>query len=649
MLTRTIQAIELDPLSPSGYERKNKALRGAGRHHIAIEVFETMLSKISESPDPETRGKCNHVILIFIYSSTLVALCSLYIKPAQVKEAICAIIQCTIRESPLVLIDTTLGRLCNKAEQAASFESIPVFAELISSMTTEIDYVRIEQEVREFYRYATLSHTWQPDEPLFEKVTNILVYDLQASPTHDKLRMFCKIVRDEGFNWAWSDTCCIDKGSHFVLQEALVSMFKWYEGSAMTVIFLFDVDRLAGPRALMMSRWNLRGWTLQEYHASKVVRIYTKDWTPYLGLTVHNHKASPEIISEMEEVTGITARALTALRPGLDDIREKLRLASTRHTTRQEDAAYSLLGIFSLSLPILYGEGNRALGRLLAQVLTSSGDMSILAWTGESGDFNSCLPASITVFAKSPTSHIPPAITEAEMEIVMARFHISSLSLIWVTQLYDQIHELPIPAFAGRRMKLPCLTFKLGRVLAARNGPEVVFRAQTDALGVVEIKTEEDLTQFSSLYLVHPWIDYLLDRHPVGNMMGVVPVETIDEQSFPIGDLSSHPTIAPLTTAAWLASRFARSFGGQHKTPLGFLPSLRPPSSVSPTEKQEKVVRFTTRLRIPFGALLLTPTRHHVEEYRRVAAESLITVQVGELTPWMLEKMIRGVRTLDVL
>ena len=126
-------------------------------------------------------------------------------------------------------------------------------------------------------------------------------------------------------------------------------------------------------------RRNTRAWTFQEYHTAKVVRFYTEDWKSYLNLDIPNHKESPEIISEMEEATGVSARALMELRPGLGDIREKLRLASTRQTTRVEDPAYSLLGIFSMSLPIVYGEGNKALGRFLAQLLTNLGDTNILA------------------------------------------------------------------------------------------------------------------------------------------------------------------------------------------------------------------------------------------------------------------------------
>ena len=108
---------------------------------------------------------------------------------------------------------------------------------------------------------------------------------------------------------------------------------------------------------------------------------------------------SPEIILEMEKATDISARSLMALHPGLNDIQEKLCLAWTRQTTWVKDATYSLLGISSMTLPTTYGEGDKALGRRLSQLLTSSGDTSILAWTGTPNSFNSCLPAEIDVFS----------------------------------------------------------------------------------------------------------------------------------------------------------------------------------------------------------------------------------------------------------
>ena len=498
------------------------------------------------------------------------------------------------------------------------------------------------------------SHKWEQNEPLFEQVIRKIVYDLESSPTNDKLRMFCQIVREAGLHWAWSDTCCINKADHFVLQEALVSMFKWYQGSALTLVLLHGVPSPSRRGDLTRSIWNSRAWTFQEYHASTVVRFYNEDWTLYLNLDIPNHKESPEIISEMEEATGVSAQALMALQPGIDNIREKLCLASTRQTTLAEDAAYSLLGMFNMTMPVVYGEGDKALGRLLAQLLTSSGDTNILAWTGKSGSFNSCLPASITAFKELPTSHIPPAIASAKMETIVTRLRVSSLNLTSVTKLYDQLDELPVPSFAGKRMKLPCITFKLGPLSVFRSKSERVFRAQTGALGVVEIRTEEDLSRLGPLYLVHPWIDHLLDRQPVGSVKGMIPEDKTGDALSTIGELPLLPnlsttTLTPLrrTRTEQLASRLGLSFGraaGRRDAA-----SLRPPSTLVQSDKQMRALRVLARLRQPFGALLLTPRRDGVAAYRRVAAESLITVQVKEITPAVLNKLIDSVEALDVL
>ena len=598
-----------------------------------------MLLKISQSPDPEIHGECIDSVPMFIHRSCLVERHREYVNPEQTKAAIRMAIKNVIRKSPLVLVNTDSGRLFDKSEQAYSFESQPIFRELISSMTTHINHGRIDREVAEYYRYATFSHKWEDNEPLFEKVIHIVVYDLEESLTHDKLQMFCKIVRDSGFHWAWSDTCCINKADDSVLQEALVSMFQWYEGSAVTIVLLRGVRSPSKRGDLARSIWNTRAWTLQEYHASKVVRFYTEDWQPYLNLDIPNHKESPEIISEMEEVMGVSARDLMVLRPGLDDIREKLCLASRRETTLVEDAAYSLLGIFSVSLPVVYGEGDQAVGRLLAQLLTSSGDTSILAWTGKSGSFNSCLPANITVFDQPQITHIPLALEHAEMDKIVARLRSSSLNSTSIMRLYDRLNELPVPLFVGQRMKLPCLIFKLGRLSKAGH----VFRAQT-AVGIVEIRTEEDLSRFGSLYLVHPWIDFLLDRQSVGSVAETIPEGNIDDRSSSIGIFEFPLFSSWQTRAARLATR---PFSGS-TTIFSDAASLRP-STLSPVGKQTQALQVIARLGQPFGALLLTPSSGNVAAYRRVAAESLITIQVEEITPAILNKLVDSVHTLDVL
>ena len=630
------QVIMLDPSSPWGYERKHAALHRAGRYEDAVHMLETMLSKISRSLDPDIYGEYIDIVLR-VFTDLLADRHHEYVAPEQTKMAIRKAVQDAICDSPRVLINTISGHLCDKYQQAAAFEQLPIFSELVSSMTTHIDHARIEQEVREYYRYTMFSHVWEINEPLFEKVTHIVVYELEESPTHHKLQMFCKIVRDAGFQWAWSDTCCINKVDHFVLQEALVSMFMWYEGSSLTVIFLRGVRSPSQHGDLARSLWNTRAWTLQEYHASKVIRFYTEDWTPYLNLDIHNHKESREIIAEMEKATGVSAQTLIGLRPGSNDIREKLCLASRRESTFVEDAAYSLLGIFSASLPIVYGEKNKALGRLLAQLLTSSGDTSIIAWTGRSGKFNSCLPADIAVFSQMPTSHIPPAANSAHTMITKPRANQTNDTL--VMKLYDRLNELPVAMFIDKRMKLPCIMFKLGPLSASsRIGSGHVFRAKTDALGIVDINTTEDLSRLDSLILVHPWIDFLLNRQPIGNPTGTNTVGNADQSA------SSDTTwVFKQAQMSRLLARLRLSFGARPRDTA----SLLSPSPLSLADKRTEVFQFLTRLRQPFGALLLTQTRKNVAEYRRVAAESVITVQVKEDMPF--DVLIDNVRLLDVL
>ena len=571
-----------------------------------------------------------------IYSHHLIEHCDRYISPSSTRATIHKIVQRTIHHLPRVLINTTTGRLHDRAEQAATFESHPIFKELVSSTTTRIDYVRIKREVRQYFRYVMLSHKWENNEPLFQQMVHMAVYELDQSSTHDKLQTFCNIVRDAGYDWAWSDTCCINKSDHFILQEALVAMFKWYQGSAMVIVFLRGVRSASQRGALVKSMWNTRGWTLQEYVASNVIRFYTEDWTLYLDLELPNHKESPEIISEMEQATGVSAQQLMALCPGLTSIREKLRLASTRQTTLVEDAAYSLLGIFSVTgLPAIYGEGEGSLGRLLAHVLAGSGDVSILAWTGESGSFNSCLPAHITVFDGPATSHLPQPIPDTEMERLVAASHSPSFDLDIALRLYDRLDELSTPWFAANRMKLPCIAFQLPPFLPYRTRLGRVYRADTAAFGMVEIKTRHDLSRMNSLHLVHPWLDTLLEREEmqsgtfVEDDVGPLPSPNTDDEELLDEDVIDDDD--------------ASSLSGPES------PSRPAPMHRIPMDRETRARRLVAHLRQPFGALLVTlaSTGRRAVDYRRVATESLITVQFREHVS--LTDILDNVRTLDVL
>ena len=422
-----------------------------------------------------------------------------------------------VSHMPRIVIDTTTGQLCNRTQIAEAFETLPIFNELVSSMTTKVDEGRIWNEVMRFYKYVMLSHKWQDGEPLFRKVEHLTVYELEVSPTNMKLRSFCSLVSSLGFRWAWSDTCCIDKDNNVVLQESLVAMFSWYHDSSLTLVYLRDVpSELQEPGGLRGSIWNTRVWTYQEYLAATRVQFYTRDWKPYLGSTLSNHKESPTIISEMELASQVSAEQAAALQPGLDRVREKLSLASRRQTTHAEDIAYSLLGIFNVAMPIIYGEGTRAVGRLLEHVLTGSGDATILAWTGTAGDYHSCLPKDLTVYEEVVPPHIPALMETAELNRTVMELRLSLPDLSLATTLYDQLNKLPMPAMTSSRLRLPGIVSRVTDVVHI-SGPDPetqahIFSAKTVLFGDVEMKTTTGVIATKKLYLVHPWIHPLLDQ-----------------------------------------------------------------------------------------------------------------------------------------
>ena len=486
---------------------------------------------------------------------------------------------------PRVVIDTVTGRLYDKTQQAAAFEELPIYAELRSSMTSRLDHARIWREVKEYYRYVMFSHKWEYGEPIFQSVQNISIYDLESSSPNTKLQTLCNLIRSLGFQWVWSDTCCIDKKDNVVLQESLVAMFTWYRGSSLTIVYLRGVwSQSQQPGDLWRSIWNTRAWTYQEYVAAVIVQFYTEDWEPYLGLDVFNHKESPAIISEMEQVSGVSAQELAALRPGLERVREKLFLASMRRTTLVEDIAYSLLGIFNVAIPVIYGEGNRAVGRFLEHILTGSGDVTILAWTGRAGSYNSCLPIDLTVYNQLVPPHVPQPIEMTEVDNMVRALHSSLPDLSLAVTLHDQLNKLPSPFVAASRLRLAGIVFPVTefvRTSHADSDPHV-YRATTAMFGDVEIKTTDNLSGMEDFVLMHPWISPLLDQG------------------------------------------FSRRAVGIDDT--------------------TRALRLVARLMQPFGALLLTPLSR--VQYKRVATDSLIMVRVGEETS--LNELIDGICTIDI-
>ncbi|KAH7360664.1 hypothetical protein BKA65DRAFT_523610 [Rhexocercosporidium sp. MPI-PUGE-AT-0058] len=137
--------------------------------------------------------------------------------------------------------------------------------------------------------------------------------------------------------FAWIDTCCIDKSSSAELTQAINSMYRYN------------------------SSWWTRGWTLQELTALSVVKFYNLTWKALrskYGLVVQ----STAITGIHEKVIGYHAE------PESFNIAQRISWASKRTTTR-----------FWCHMPLLYGEGERAFVRLQEEIMKHSNDHSLFA------------------------------------------------------------------------------------------------------------------------------------------------------------------------------------------------------------------------------------------------------------------------------
>jgi hypothetical protein len=559
-------------------------------------------------------------------------LCRQHLRPSEVELAIQWVIDAQLDNIPLRVLDTTTGLLCDREAQISTFKMSIQYKELVSSTITHLDLPmkHIEEVVMMYLQYAMLSHRWEGKEPMLRDIQGRSVYDSELDPIGGmtKLRSFCNTARDAGYNWAWSDTCCIDKNNNVELQESVNSMFLWYHHSALTIIYLSDVPPSSKSGALAKSAWNKRGWTVQEFIAPKVILFYQNNWTLYLDDRTPNHKESAAIMQELKDATGIDRSAIAAFRPSMNDAREKLHWASTRVTTRQEDIAYSLFGIFGVRLPVDYGENqDNALGRLLQEIVARSGDITGLDWVGKSSGFNSCLPASITSYEAPPCK--PPPLLEDEIQSSVSSLR-RTVATGLASNLYTLLRHMSAPRFAARRLHLPCITFNVREVRRVRSSaPETLltYRVKASGLHDLLITTKETLVQFwperpteQKFVLVRPW----------------------DRSLFELPSFAGPPEIVELS-----------DFGNDTEDEEDYCTAPSSPSdawSGGYTVKQESVdlesraLRLLVRLGQPFGAFLLA--QQHGEEYKRIASDRDIIGQVNDVSS---VRDLMDIRTMEIL
>lgn len=299
--------------------------------------------------------------------------------------------------------------------------------------------------------YAILSHTWSCEEISYQQwqrdiwsrwpdsddflhvaVAPEVVDRMKTKAGFQKIVDFCRLCKERGYSWAWVDTIAIDKSSSAELSEAINSMFNWYEQSSLCVVHLSDVtcqegfhQSVQGSAVLSgehrrenlfnrferigfpSSRWFTRGWTFQELLAPAAMLFYDSAWTE---LADRN-----DLCDVLVRLTGIPKWILWSSEERLRrreesissklsriSIAQKMSWAAHRTTTRSEDIAYCLLGIFDINMPLLYGEGGaKAFKRLQEEIIKKSTDQSIFAWCLE-GEFGPLDATEGSILAESP-------------------------------------------------------------------------------------------------------------------------------------------------------------------------------------------------------------------------------------------------------
>lgn len=235
----------------------------------------------------------------------------------------------------------------------------------------------------EDFTYAILSHRWVDDEITYQQFQEGGRYHHLSG--YEKVKRAAIITRDVyKLKYVWVDTCCINKMDSSELSESINSMYQWYRDATVCIAFLSDVDSVPKNTdskikmttyidSMEKSKWFERGWTLQELVAPRKLVFYDKEWTRIGEKT--------DFVDPIFRITNVPARIIAChAQPSDYSLARRMSWAANRKTTRVEDIAYCMLGIFEVSMPPIYGEGMHAFRRLQEEIVKRSSDLTIFAW-----------------------------------------------------------------------------------------------------------------------------------------------------------------------------------------------------------------------------------------------------------------------------
>jgi len=201
--------------------------------------------------------------------------------------------------------------------------------------------------------YAILSHRWGSDEEevTFQDWRNDHA-KISARTGYVKILRACEEAKSRDLEYLWVDTNCIDKSSSAELSEAINSMYYYYEQAEICLAYLQDVDDATPPTnpdspdfntsQFCQSAWFTRGWTLQELLAPQSLVFFTSSWV---------HIGEKSLLKRaISKITGIPERHVSGRNLHEAPISCRMSWVSNRVTTRLEDIAYCMLGIFGVNM-----------------------------------------------------------------------------------------------------------------------------------------------------------------------------------------------------------------------------------------------------------------------------------------------------------
>ncbi|KAG9308216.1 kinase-like domain-containing protein [Chiua virens] len=295
----------------------------------------------------------------------------------------------------------------------------------VSAQTPQHMTQVLRETIQDVVKYATLSHCWTNDEPSYRGLT---VWKQHESSGFKKLSHFCRTAKLHGYSLAWLDTCCINESDKKEHTEAVQMMSNWCAHSHLCIVYLADSTSCSD---FSSDTWFTRSWPLVELLVPRRIKFYNRNWQALTDSA--NDKDDKIITDKISAVTRIPREVLvTDNRRGVKGrgVWEIMSWASKRKTTRVEDAAYSLCGLFGTTVQISYGEGDHAFHNLLKAIVKGKCSWDIFAWAGIPSQHHPALPSFPSCYPEFDSSMVGRDVGMTDFSITMDGWHLTSVPLI---------------------------------------------------------------------------------------------------------------------------------------------------------------------------------------------------------------------------